>query len=179
MLYQYGEDVDGMNSTSAAATELGRLASDLGFTTEEDSAAVLSALLDHYKREESKSSENSISVLVDENVSSTDVVCVVALNTATEWLSQSAERADALFQYESFMNQVNEWTGGYKGERHLSPYVSGLQVLLRMCMNSERPAKVRSLADCLKHWFAVLVQCRGRGYCSTESLWRAPLLTLH
>ena len=143
MLFRNGEDVDGMNSTSSAASELGKLASDLGFSTEQDSAAVLSALLDHYKREESKSPESSISVLVDDNISSTDVVCVVALNTATEWLSQSAERADALFHYDSFMNQVNEWTGEYKGERHLSPYVSGLQVLLRMCMNSERPAKVR------------------------------------
>lgn len=150
MLYRNGEDVDmtsSMNDTSSQG-DIGqlwrRLANDLGFSTEQDSAAALSALLDHYKRQGSKSPEHRMSVLVDDDVSSTDVVCVVALNTATEWLSQSAERADALFQYDSFMNQVNEWTGEYKGERHLSPYVSGLQVLLRMCMNSERPAKVRS-----------------------------------
>lgn len=147
MLFR-NEDVDMTSSMNASTNESDpgqlwrRLASDLSFSTEKDSAAALSALLDHYRRKESKSSEGSISVLVDENVSSSDVVCVVALNTATEWLSQSEERADALFQYDSFMNQVNEWTGEYKGEKQLSPYVSGLQVLLRMCMNSERPAKV-------------------------------------
>lgn len=150
MLFRNEKDVDMtsiMNDTSSQsdlAQLWRRLASDLGFNTEQDSAAALSALLDHYRRGGKGTSENSISVLLEDDVSSKDVVCVVALNTATEWLSQSAERADALFQYESFMNQVNEWTGEYQGERHLSPYVSGLQVLLRMCMNSERPAKVRT-----------------------------------
>jgi hypothetical protein len=163
-----GEDVGTTSSMNESSeSDLGSLwrslARDLGFSTEQDSAAALSALLDHYKREESKSHGNSISVLVEDNVSSTDVVCVVALNTATEWLSQSEERADALFQYNSFMDRVNEWTGEYKGERQISPYVASLQVLLRMCMNSERPAKVRSWRPIVFAVRKFLLLCRRRG----------------
>jgi hypothetical protein len=146
MLYQNGGELEMTSNmeSDSVSNDLAQLGRDLNFSTEADSAAVLSALLDHYKRGgQSLSPDKRISVLLDENVSPTDVVCVVALNTATEWLSQSEERANALFHYDSFMNQVNEWTVGYKAEAPISPYVSGLQVLLRMCMNSERPAKVR------------------------------------
>lgn len=146
MLYQNGANgnmSDALNPVSGPDNDLASLGKFLNFSTEADSAAVLSALLDHYKRESNtRSPERKISVF-SEDVTSTDVVCVVALNTATEWLSHSQARADALFQYESFMDQVNEWTGKYSGFSNMSPYISGLQALLRMCMNSETPAKVR------------------------------------
>jgi hypothetical protein len=135
-------DIMNDSSESDLCSLWSRLARDLGFRTEQDSAAALSALFDHHKREEGNSLCKK-SVLVDDNVSCTDVVCVVALNTATEWLSQSEERADALLQYKSFMDRLDEWTVDYVGERQIPPYVASLQVLLRMCMNSERPANVR------------------------------------
>jgi hypothetical protein len=155
LIRHYEEDVSlSYNMTEPAQSDLGALwrtlARDLGFSTEHDSAAALSALLDHHKREESNF-RNHITVLIDDNVSSSDIVCVVTLNTAAEWLGQSEERADALLQYESLMQRVNEWTEEYSGEREISPYVAGLQVLLRMCMNSERPAMVGSCQlNCLQ-----------------------------
>lgn len=145
MRYQNKDNGDmsgDIDSASIPGSDLASLGQYLNFSTEADSAAVLSALLDHYKRESNiKSPERKISVFA-EDITSTDVVCVVALNTATEWLSQSQARADALFQYDSFMDQVSEWTGKYSGFSNMSPYISGLQALLRMCMNSETPAKV-------------------------------------
>lgn len=146
MLYQNGDNGNmsaDIDSASGPSSDLASLGHYLNFSTEADSAAVLSALLDHYKREKNvKSPERRITVFA-EDVTSTDVVCVVALNTATEWLSQSQARADALFKYDAFMDQVNEWTGKYSDFSDMSPYISGLQALLRMCMNSETPAKVR------------------------------------
>jgi hypothetical protein len=148
MIVKGGSDVD-MTAyidaeVSSAPTDLAQLGRDLNFTTETDSAAVVSALLDHYRRQCGKTTNDLL--LLDEKVSKTDVVCVVALNTATEWLSESQARADALLGYDSFMLQLNDWTGDYNGDkRQFSPYLSGLQALLRMCMNSESPARVRAI----------------------------------
>jgi hypothetical protein len=147
MIIKNGGHVD-MSSdidSGPVPSDLASLGHYLNFSTEADSAAVLSALLDHYKRETTtKSPDRRLSVFADD-VTSTDVVCVVALNTATEWISQSKARADALFHYDAFMEQVDEWTGRYNGDENMSPYVAGLQALLRMCMNSETPARVRNL----------------------------------
>jgi hypothetical protein len=131
----------------AVSTDLAQLGKDLNLDSDADSAAVLTALLDHYRRQHSSPEKGTtMSVLDEERVSNADVVCVVALDTANAWLSESSARADALFQHDTFMLQLKEWTSAYvrAKDEGIAPYVSGLQVLLRMCMNSATPAKVRA-----------------------------------
>jgi hypothetical protein len=127
-------------------TPLAQLGRDLNFHSEADSAAILTVLLDHYRNKRKQVVHTRISALLDEDISSPDLVCHMALTTAADWVASSPSRAEALMQYDTFMNQMKEWITRYliSGDEALFPYVSGLQLLLRLCMNSVGSAQVRA-----------------------------------
>jgi hypothetical protein len=134
-----------MAEDDVLSSPLATLGRELGIESEADSAAIVTILLKHYQHRIKETKTRRLSALLEDEVSSPELVCHVALSTATDWVSTSPERADALLQYGTFMQQIEEWTSNYRGAGNgvLIPYVSGLQLLLRLCMNSLGAAEVR------------------------------------
>ena len=126
----------------SALAQLGR---DLNFHTDNDSAAILTVLLEHYRTATRENGHIKLSELLQDDISAPDIVCHLALNTATDWVSSSQARADSFVQYDAFTRQMSEWNSKFvkSGDAQLFPYESGLQLLLRLCMNSANAAQVR------------------------------------
>ena len=127
-----------------ASSPLAALGKELQLSDEPKSAAILTALLRHYQSQSSQQRLPLYSVL-DEQISPPEMVCHLGLSAATVWVSASTARAEALAKHDILMRQVESWTSSLlsTGSEPVVPYISGLQLLLRLCMNSAKSAAVR------------------------------------
>jgi hypothetical protein len=106
--------------------------------------------------------------MVGENFSTSDVVCHMALASARVWVAASSCRAKALAQHEILMLQLEEWSSACMSpeQEPLFPYVSGLQLLLSLCMISPDCAKAVLQGDIGKGLTNVLATAQDR-WCPT------------
>lgn len=128
-----------------ASSPLGALGRELDLSDDPKSAAILTSLLQHYQ-ETSSDRRSPLYLVLDERISPPEMVCHLGLSAATVWVSASTARAEALAKHDIVMRQVESWTSSLlsTGSEPVVPYISGLQLLLRLCMNSAKSAAVRT-----------------------------------
>jgi hypothetical protein len=152
-------------------TSFAQLGRDLGINTDFDSAAILASLLNRYRGKDNNGHKNGhqyLSSILGENVSSSDLVCHMALASARIWVAASSCRAEALTQHDKLLLQLEEWTSAYVSpeQEPLFPYVAGLQLLLCLCMTSPGCAEAVLKGDIGKGLTDVLARAQDR-WCPT------------
>ena len=129
---------------AGSAPAFGQLARELNLTSDADSTAIISSLLNFYTRSADRPAKDGEKTL-QEGVRSPDLVCHVALKSATAWVCSSPERADALVDGGAILQQMGRLKNGHQAKNQAAlPYAAGLQLLLRICINSSRACQVRT-----------------------------------
>ena len=123
--------------------EFSQLSHELLLVTDSDNAAFLSKLLEHSRSKDKANGEENAGILAHHP----DLMTVITLDTTTRWLDVSVERSKALMEIRSFIEHVMGMVKVHAESSsplhvRFSVLQSGLEVLLRMCMNSEACCQV-------------------------------------